>query len=213
MLQFITNDKSPVSITDQIKGFIHGGGRWVQVRMDDASDEEIRKVVEEIKPLCLEVQAFLLLHNRVELAKTLDVGGVHLEKDATLPSKARLELGPAAVIGVSANTLDDIKSVRSLDVDYIAIGPYKECDLFDASVPVLGFDGIKRLDSEMQQLEINIAHVAAGGIGKDDVKALLEAGANGIAVSKEIAFASDVKKETEDYLRILKPFEKFKDEA
>lgn len=213
MLQFITNEKSPVSVVDQIKGFIKGGGRWVQVRMDDATDEEISKVVEEIKPLCLKVQAFLLLHNRVELAKTLDVGGVHLEKTSILPSKARLELGPAAVIGVTANTIDDIKAVRSLDVDYITIGPYKESDLFDKSVPVLGLDGIKDLDSDMQKLEINIAHVAAGGVGKNDVKTLLEAGVNGIAVSKDIAFAADVKKETEEFLDILKPFEKFSDEA
>lgn len=213
MLQFITNEKSPVSVVDQIKGFIKGGGRWVQVRMDDATDEEISKVVEEIKPLCLEVQAFLLLHNRVELAKTLDVGGVHLEKTSILPSKARLELGPAAVIGVTANTIDDIKAVRSLDVDYITIGPYKESDLFDKSLPVLGLDGIKDLDSDMQKLEINIAHVAAGGVGKNDVKTLLEAGVNGIAVSKDIAFAADVKKETEEFLDILKPSEKFSDEA
>ncbi|MDE6409033.1 MAG: thiamine phosphate synthase [Muribaculaceae bacterium] len=213
MLQFITNDKSPVSVTDQIKGFIKGGGRWVQVRMDGASDEEVRKVIEEVKPLCIEVQAFLLLHNRVDLAKTLDVGGVHLEKDGVLPSKARLELGPAAVIGISANTIDDIKAVRSLDVDYIAIGPVRESDLFSSSLPVLGVDGIKEIDAEMQKLEINIAHVAAGGVMKDDVKTLLEAGANGIAVSKEIAFASDVEKETEEFLKILKPFEKFKDEA
>ncbi len=213
MLQFITNDKSPVSVADQIKGFIKGGGRWVQVRMDNASDEEISKVVEEIKPLCLEVQAFLLLHNRVELAKTLDVGGVHLEKTATLPSKARLELGPAAVIGISANTIDEIKAVRSLDVDYIGIGPFRESSLFDPSVPVLGLEGIKALDSDMQNLEINIAHVAAGGIKKEDVVELLKAGANGIAVSEAIAFANDVEKETREFLEILKPYEKFKDEA
>lgn len=213
MLQFITNDKSPVSVTDQIKGFLKGGGRWVQVRMDGASDEEISKVVNEIKPLCLEVQAFLLLHNRVELAKTLDVGGVHLERTATLPSKARIELGPAAVIGVTANTLDEIKAVRSLDVDYISIGPFRESDLFDKEVPVLGLDGIKNLDDEMQRLEINIAHVAAGGIKKEDISALLNSGANGIAVSRAIAFASDVEKETGDFLEILKPFEKFRDEA
>ncbi|MDE6683299.1 MAG: thiamine phosphate synthase, partial [Muribaculaceae bacterium] len=97
--------------------------------------------------------------------------------------------------------------------DYIAIGPVRESDLFSSSLPVLGVDGIKEIDAEMQKLEINIAHVAAGGVMKDDVKTLLEAGANGIAVSKEIAFASDVEKETEEFLKILKPFEKFKDEA
>lgn len=213
MLQFITNDKSNVSVVDQIKGFISGGGRWVQVRMDNASDEEVSKVVEEVKPLCMEVQGFLLLHNRVELAKTLDVGGVHLEKLGVLPSKARLDLGPAAVIGVSVNTIDDIKAVRSLDVDYVAMGPFREGYLFDSSTPVLGLDGIKKLVDEMQSLEINIAHVAAGGIKKEDAIELLKAGVNGIAVSDAIAYATDVKKETEEFLKILKPFEKFKDEA
>lgn len=213
MLQFITNDKSPISIVDQIKGFIKGGGRWVQVRMDNASDEEVSKVIEDIKPICLEVQAFLILHNRVQLAKTLNVGGVHLEKNAMLPSQARLELGPAAVIGVSANTIDDIKAVRSLDVDYIGIGPINKSDLFNSSTPILGIEGIKRLVSEMQNLEINIAHVATGGLKKDDVIALLEAGANGIAVSEAIALSNDIETETKEFLKILKPFEKYTDEA
>lgn len=212
MLQFITDEKSTTPVAEQIKSFIKGGGRWVQVRMDNASDEEISKVIEEVKPLCLEVQAFLLLHNRVELAKKLDVGGVHLENTSMLPSKARLELGPAAVIGVSANNIDEVKAVRSLDVDYIAIGPYKESDLFMPSVPVLGREGIINIISEMEKLQINIAHVAAGGVDKDSVVALLKGGANGIAVSKELAYADSIEKETEEYLKILQPYEKFKGE-
>lgn len=213
MLQFITNTKSETPVAEQVKEVIKGGGRWIQIRMDDASDEEVSKVVEEVKPICLEVQAFLLLHNRVELAKTLDVGGVHLDKDGELPSKARLILGPAAVIGVTANNIDDVKAVRSLDVDYIGIGPYKSSSLFPDSDKVLGLEGIKDIDDEMQKLEINIAHVASGGIGKDDVVALLKSGANGIAVSEAIACSDNIKKATEDFLEILKPYEKFKDEA
>ncbi|MDE5869815.1 MAG: thiamine phosphate synthase [Muribaculaceae bacterium] len=213
MLQFVTDEKSTTPVVEQIKGFINGGGRWIQVRMDNATDEEIAKVIEEVKPLCLEVQAFLLLHDRVELAKKLDVGGVHLEKTSILPSKARLELGPAAVIGVSANNIDEVKAVRSLDVDYIAIGPYAAGDLFDKSTPLLGLDGIKEIMSEMEKLEINIAHVAAGGVDKDSLVSLLKAGANGVAVSKYLAYAENIKKATEEFLEILKPFEKFKDEA
>lgn len=125
-MQYITNTDSKVSPAEQVKGVIAGGCRWVQIRMKDASDEEVTKVVEEIKPLCLETETFLILNDRVELAKTLDVGGVHLGKTDMLPSKARMLLGPAAVIGVTANTIDDIKAVRSLDIDYIGMGPYAE---------------------------------------------------------------------------------------
>lgn len=208
MLQYITNTSSPTNPADQIKGVIAGGCRWVQIRMKDASDEEISEVVNEIKPLCLETETFLILDDRVELAKTLDVGGVHLGKTDMLPSKARMLLGPAAVIGVTANTIDDIKAVKSLDIDYIGIGPFANTDTKKNLAPILGIEGIRSICKEMEELEINIGHVAVGGIRKDDVRALMETGINGIAVSGAIAFASDIKKETEEFLRILGEFRK-----
>lgn len=206
MLQFITNTESQHSVTDQIKGVIAGGCRWVQIRMKDATDEEISKVVEEIKPLCLETETFLILNDRVELAKTLDVGGVHLGKTDMLPSKARLLLGPAAVIGTTANTFDDIKAVRSLDIDYIGIGPFAHTTTKKNLSPVLGLEGIRSLSNEMTANEIDIAHVAVGGITLDDVVPIMETGVNGIAVSGAIAKAENVEKATRQFLEKLKPF-------
>jgi len=206
MLQYITNTESHVTPAEQVKAVIAGGCRWVQIRMKDASDEEITKVVEEVKPLCLETETFLILNDRVELAKKLDVGGVHLGKTDMLPSKARMLLGPAAVIGVTANTIDDIKAVRSLDVDYIGMGPYADTKTKKDLAPILGLEGIRSLCTEMQQLEINISHVAVGGIGIDDVVPLMEAGVNGIAVSGAIAFADNIELETRRFLDKLKPF-------
>lgn len=206
MLQYITNTESHVTPAEQVKAVIAGGCRWVQIRMKDASDEEITKVVEEVKPPCLETETFLILNDRVELAKKLDVGGVHLGKTDMLPSKARMLLGPAAVIGVTANTIDDIKAVRSLDVDYIGMGPYADTKTKKNLAPILGLEGIRSLCTEMQQLEINISHVAVGGIGIDDVVPLMEAGVNGIAVSGAIAFADNIELETRRFLDKLKPF-------
>lgn len=208
MLQYITNTDSRISPAEQVKAVIAGGCRWVQIRMKDASDEEIAKVVEEIKPLCIETETFLILNDRVELAKTLDVGGVHLGKTDMLPSKARMILGPAAVIGVTVNTIDDIKAVRSLDIDYLGMGPYAMTDTKKNLAPILGLEGIRDLCTEMQNMEIDISHVAVGGITLDDVVPLMEAGSNGIAVSGAIAFADDIKKKTEEFMNTLKPFMK-----
>ncbi len=208
MLQFITNTESRTPVAEQVKGFIAGGGRWVQIRMKEASDEDITAVVNEIKPLCLETETFLLLNDRVELAKTLDVGGVHLGKTDMLPSKARLILGPAAVIGVTANTIDDIKAVRSLDIDYIGMGPYAMTTTKKNLAPILGLEGVRTLCKDMEQLEIDIAHVAVGGIKLEDVVPLMEAGANGVAVSGAIANAEDIARETSRFLEALKPFMK-----
>lgn len=206
LLQYITNIASPHSITDQVKGVIEGGCRWVQIRMRDASDEEISKVVNDIKPVCIETETFLIFTDRVELAKTLDVGGVYLGKGEMLPSKARLELGPAAVIGVAAHSFDDILAVRSLDVDYVGIGPFATSEHSQTALEPLGLENIRQICTMMQENEITLNHVAVGGIKLDDVAPLMEAGVNGVAVSSAIAFAPDIKKATEDFVKALKPF-------
>lgn len=208
MLQYITSTSSPVSVVEQVRQVLEGGCRWIQVRMKDATDEEISKAMEEIKPMCLDKEAFLILNDRVELAKTLDVGGVHIGKMDMLPSKARLVLGPAAVIGVTANTIEDVMAVRALDIDYIGIGPYRFTETKKNLAPVLGLEGIRAICEDMRQREINIATVAVGGIRPEDVVPLMETGVNGLAVSGAIAFAPDIKTATEEFLRLLEPYEK-----
>lgn len=211
MLQYITNTDCRVAVVDQVKAVLEGGCRWIQIRMKDADDEEISRVVEQIKPWCLEKEAFLIMNDRVELAKTLDVGGVHLGKKDMLPAQARLTLGPAAVIGVTANTIDDVLAVRSLDVDYIGIGPYRDTSTKKELAPILGLEGIKSICRDMEAKEINIARVAVGGIRLEDVVPLMQAGVNGVAVSGAIANAADIAKETEKFIELLKPFDKSED--
>lgn len=203
MLQYITNTDCKVPVTDQIFGVIEGGCRWVQIRMKDASDEEIKKVVEAVKPKCLEKEVFLILDDRVELAKELNVGGVHLGKTDMPCSKARMILGPGAVIGVTANSLADVLAVSNLDIDYYGIGPYAMTSTKKNLAPVLGIEGIRMLCYEMAEKQINIPHVAIGGIRLDDVIPLLEAGVNGIAVSGAIAFAEDIEKATRKFINLL----------
>lgn len=203
MLQFITSTKSATPIVEQVLGVIEGGCRWIQIRMKNASDEEIKKVVESVKPKCIETGSFLLLNDRVELAKELNVGGVHLGKEDMPVSKARMILGPAAVIGVTANTFADITAVSNLDIDYYGIGPYADTSTKEHLAPILGIDGIRDICYQMEKNEIKIPHVAVGGIKLDDVLSLLEAGVNGIAVCGAIADSDDIVKTTKQFIELL----------
>ncbi len=207
MLQYITNTQSPRSVVEQIKAVLEGGCKWIQIRMKEASDDEIRKVVDQIMPLCAEKEAFIILNDRVELCKELELSGVHLGKTDMLPSKARLELGPAAIIGVTVNTFEDILAVRALDIDYLGMGPYAFTKTKEKLAPQLGLDGIAALCREMEEKEIEIARVAVGGITYEDVVPLMKSGVNGIAVSGAIAFADDMVEETKRFLKALSPFE------
>lgn len=208
LLQYITNTDSPRPVVDQIRAVLDGGCRWIQIRMKDATDLEIRNVVETVMPWCLELDSFLILDDRVELAKELQVGGVHLGKMDMRPSEARVLLGAGAVIGVTANTLDDIRAVRNLDVDYVGVGPYADTKTKKNLAPILGLEGIRSIVTEMRQEEIELPTVAIGGIQLTDVAPLMEAGVNGIAVSGAIAFAPDMQQATRDFVNELKPFVK-----
>lgn len=208
LLQYITNTDSPRPVVDQIRAVLDGGCRWIQIRMKDATDLEIRNVVETVMPWCLELDSFLILDDRVELAKELQVGGVHLGKMDMRPSEARVLLGAGAVIGVTANTIDDIRAVRNLDVDYVGVGPYADTKTKKNLAPILGLEGIRSIVTEMRQEEIELPTVAIGGIQLTDVAPLMEAGVNGIAVSGAIAFAPDMQQATRDFLNELKPFVK-----
>lgn len=203
MLQYITNTDCALPVVDQVAAVIEGGCRWIQIRMKEATDEEVAEVVEKVKPLCLKEEAFLLLNDRVELAKELNVGGVHVGKSDMSPAKARAILGAAAVIGVTANTIEDIIAVKGLDIDYIGIGPYAATTTKKNLSPILGLEGIGNICREMRQLKIDIAHVAVGGIRLNDVQPLLAAGCNGLAVSGAIANADDPVAATREFIRLL----------
>lgn len=215
MLQYITNTESKRSVQEQIREVIAGGGRWIQIRMKGAALDEVRKVVEDVMPLCQEKEAFLILNDNPEWAKELNVGGVHLGKTDMLPSQARVLLGAAAVIGVTANTLDDVLAVRSLDIDYIGLGPFRFTETKRNLSPILGLEGIKSITTQMAAKDITIPTVAVGGIKYEDLSSLiLEGGVNGVAVSGSIANASDIAGETARYVELLKtllPEERAKD--
>ncbi len=80
MLQYITNDTDLYNIAEEVQMAIDGGCRWVQLRMKNATDDEVREVAAEIIPMCQENDVFLIIDDRVELVNELRVSGVHLGK-------------------------------------------------------------------------------------------------------------------------------------
>ena len=206
MLQFITNEKALATPAQQILDAIEGGCRWVQIRLKHASDEDIRKLFHDIKDKAKETLTTVIINDRVDLALSLaeeGVAGVHLGKEDMPVSKARMILGAAAVIGVTANTYSDIAAVSNLDIDYFGIGPYAMTSTKEKLAPVLGLEGNRKICFEMEENHILIPHVAVGGITVEDVLPLLEAGVNGIAVSGAIAHADDIVKATRRFMDLL----------
>lgn len=191
MLQFITHQSDRFSIPEEAQMAIEGGCRWIQLRMKDASDDEVRAVANEIIPLCKENDTFLIIDDRVELVNELRVSGVHLGKEDMDPMEARDILGPHAIIGVTANTAEDIISFKGKDVDYVGLGPVHFTTTKAKLSPELGIEGVKRVIDEVRANGVELPIVAIGGVTENDIEPLLAAGVNGIAVSGAIINADD----------------------
>lgn len=191
MLQFITHESDKYSIAEEVQMAIEGGCRWIQLRMKDATDEEVRNVALELIPMCQETDTFLIIDDRVSVVNDLKVSGVHLGKDDMDPLDARELLGPHAIIGVTANTAADIIKYKGKDVDYVGLGPYRFTTTKKNLAPQLGIEGYKSIVDEVRKAGVELPIVAIGGITLDDVSPVMSTGVNGLAVSGAIINAPD----------------------
>lgn len=203
MLQFITNASDRYSITEEVRMVIEGGCRWVQLRMKDASYDEMKATALDIIPICKEHDIILVIDDNVELVNELRVHGVHLGKEDMDPRKAREILGPHAIIGVTANTADDIMSFRGVDVDYVGVGPFRPTTTKKRLAPVIGLDGYRNIVKTVRDAGCQLPLVAIGGITLEDVGEIMATGVQGIAVSGAIINAPDPVNYTESLITAL----------
>lgn len=186
MLQFITHPNEKYTIVEEAKMAIDGGCKWIQIRMKQATDDEISEITNELIPLCKEKGVILILNDRVELCKTLGVHGVHIGKNDMNPIQARDFLGAEAIIGVTANTAEDIIALKGIDVDYVGLGPFRHTNTKENLSPIIGLEGYKEIITKVRTAGINLPIVAIGGITIDDVEDIMNCGVNGIAMSGSI---------------------------
>ncbi len=191
MLQFITHPSERYSIAEEVKMVIEGGCRWVQLRMKNATDEEVKQVAEEIIPLCQETDTILVIDDRVNVTMDTKVHGVHLGKNDMPAAEAREFLGAGAIIGVTANTADDIIAYKKIDVDYVGLGPFRFTATKEKLSPSLGLDGYRSVMAEIRNAGIELPVVAIGGITLEDIDGIMATGVNGVAMSGAIINAEN----------------------
>ena len=76
-LQFITHFADRYSYYDSARMALEGGCRWIQLRMKDASPEELEQEAVKVQALCREYHAVFIIDDHVELVKRLHADGVH----------------------------------------------------------------------------------------------------------------------------------------
>lgn len=195
-LQFITHYTGRYTYFDSARMALAGGCRWIQLRMKEATEEEVEKEAIRVQDLCRQYGATFIIDDHVALAKKLHADGVHLGKKDMPIAEARKLLGKDFIIGGTANTFEDVQMHYAAGADYIGCGPFRFTTTKKNLSPVLGLEGYWNIVSRMKEAGINLPIVAIGGIAFEDIPAIMQTGVSGIALSGSILRADDPIAET-----------------
>ena len=204
MLQFITHSTDTISYLQSAELVLKGGCKWVQLRMKEATTEEIKETAVKMRELCKHYNATFIIDDHVAIAQEIGADGVHLGKNDLPVSEARKIVGDSFIIGGTANTIDDIEHLIGAGVDYIGLGPFRFTETKKNLSPILGIEGYRNIMEKCRKKGITVPIVAIGGITANDISGIMETGVNGIALSGTILRSPNPIEETTNILNIIK---------
>lgn len=134
----------------------------------------------------------LVVNDRVDVALAAGADGVHLGRDDMEAATARRLLGPAAIIGLTVKNEADADVAIRAPVDYACIGGvFETLSKTNPDAPV-GLEGFAALRRRIAAARPDLPVGAIAGIDGPRARAVVEAGADGVAVISAVFRASDV---------------------
>ena len=163
---------------------VRGGVTCVQLREKHCSTRDFISEARSLQPLLQHHKIPLIINDRLDIALAIGADGVHLGQSDMHISDARRLVGEKTIIGISAENLDDAIAAEQEGADYIGISPVFATDTKVDTAAPLGLEGIRRI-----RREVNLPLVGIGGIHTGNIREIICAGADGVAVVSAIVSA------------------------
>jgi len=161
----------------RVVAVLAGGARMIQYRSKCADMQRRRRQAVRLLELSRAQDALLIVNDDVDLAREIGADGVHLGREDMPPAAARVALRDGTLIGVSCyDSLARARAAQADDADYVAFGSF-----FPSAVKP---DAVRApLDLlRVAKAVLDLPVVAIGGITPANGDALVEAGADALAV-------------------------------
>lgn len=189
-------ERSPLEIASAA---FAGGAGVVQYRQKEVTTRELFRWAQQLAALAREKGKLLIINDRVDLALAVRADGVHLGPDDLPVSAARRLLGPTAIIGASAGTVDEAIEAEAEGASYLGVGCiYGTSSKMDAGDPV----GPQRI-AEIRAA-VGLPIVAIGGVTRAHLPELVAAGADGVAVISTVTRAKNMKSATRELVQAMR---------
>jgi thiamine-phosphate pyrophosphorylase len=187
-LYAVTPDEGDTqALVEKVSAAVRGGARVVQYRNKVASPGLRAEQALALKHACDAHGALLIVNDHAELAREIDAAGVHIGADDGDITAARAIVGKDKLVGVSCyKKLELGREAEARGADYVAFGSF-----FLSSVkPSATRAPLDLLRDAKRTLRVPV--VAIGGITIDNAPALIDAGADAVAVITALFGATDV---------------------
>jgi len=178
---------------------LRGGTPMIQLR---DKERDLRYLYDEavaIRRLCREHAALFIVNDRLDLGLAVEADGVHLGQEDLPARLARPLLRPGMLLGISTHSIEEARAAQASGADYIGFGPVFPTGTKTGTRPLVGLDGIRKVKAAVE-----IPVVAIGGITLEQVSAVIEAGADGVAIISAIVGSGEITAASRQFLaRIL----------
>ncbi len=152
-----------------------------QLRLKEASDDEIRHVTKILMPIVQRAGVAFILNDRPDLAAELRCDGVHVGQDDAGVGEARAALGKDGIVGATCHDSRHLAiEAAEAGADYVAFGAFFPTATKDGATPA----DIETLRWWAEMMVVPC--VAIGGITTANARPLVEAGADFLAVSSGV---------------------------
>jgi thiamine-phosphate pyrophosphorylase len=174
------------------------GVRLLQYRDKAACARDLLKTSRELVSSLRPLGVSLVVNDRPDVAVLADAAGVHVGQDDLSPEGARAVVGKEIWVGVSTHNLEQFRRAASTSADYIAVGPIFATTSKSNPDPVVGLDLIRQVRSLTDK-----PIVAIGGITLERATSVIAAGADSVAVIRDVVCAADPGERARRFLETL----------
>jgi thiamine-phosphate diphosphorylase len=194
--QQLSGGRSHLQVAEEA---IHGGADVIQLRDKTGSSGELYNSARQIRDLTRKHQIPFIVNDRLDITLAVDADGLHVGQEDLPVSVARKILGPSGILGVSAGSVEEALQAEQDGADYLGVGPVFEArsTKADAGEP----KGLSLISEIRKQCQIPV--IAIGGISVENLAAVFQAGADGIAVISAIVAAPDIQEATLAFKKVV----------
>lgn len=187
--------RSPLDLAEAL---LAAGARLVQLRDKHASSRELYESARVVGECVRNSGGMFILNDRADIARAAGANGVHVGQEDLPVEHARTVLGPGKLIGCSTHNLQQLREADAGSADYIAFGPIFPTSSKLNPDALVGLDGLR----EARRLTRKPL-VAIGGITLENARPVLDAGADSIAVIRDLMATADIRARAEEFLKKL----------